>query len=170
MQFLGGLYDESLVLGGSWAGQIMDGGFRGEISYFHTKANEGAYIVAALSGDYTFTNSLYLHTEAPFNKRGSKGRAGAANFTLQRLSAKTLSLARYSIFGEIAYNVTPLLHIDIAGILNPMDMSFVVSPSLNWSVRTNWDILLLVQLFTGEQGIEFGSSMNMFALRLKWSW
>lgn len=170
-QLFGGMYqNEQVVLGSGWAGQVLDGGFRGELSYYipTDEADGDNYLVAALSGDYTFENSLYLHAEALYNERGTTGKAGGLSL-LTAPPSNQLSPARHSIFGEIAYQISPLVRGNIAGIMNPHDQSFFVGPSLTWSVKTNWDLLLIAQLYQGERGTEFGDAGKLFFARLRWS-
>ena len=76
---MGGAFRGGYVVGCSWAGQIADGGFRGEARYTGeetvfdpvTRApGKLSYLLAAVSADYTFSNSLYIHTEILFNREG----------------------------------------------------------------------------------------------------
>jgi hypothetical protein len=143
--------------GVGWAGQISGGGFRGEML---CSAPDSQLVISktelslALSGDYTFSNSTYLHTEFLYNS--------APSFY-------NLSPAKYSIFAEFARELSPLVRIDLPSIINPIDKSFYIGPSIFWSVVTNVDFTAMALFFGGESGTEFGDSGEIVLARLKWS-
>lgn len=172
-QFLGGQVKRDLVIGTGWSGDIKGGGFRGEFTYFHDKDSLGdsvGQLVASISGDYTFTNSLYLHASVIYNSKGSTGNAGVINPNLLReTSAKYLTLSRMDLFGEVAYQISPLWRADVASIVNPFDGSYFVSPSAIYSLADNMELLFIAQLFSGDEGTEFGGIGKLFYFRLKWA-
>jgi hypothetical protein len=172
-QFMGGQVKRDLVIGTGWTGDIKGGGFRGEFTYFHDKdsLNEAVgQLVASISGDFTFTNSLYLHASVIYNSKGSTGKAGSLNpFELNATSAKNLTLSRMDIFGEMAYQISPLWRGDIASIINPFDASYFVSPSVIYSLSNNMELMLIAQLFSGDEGTEFGGIGKLFYFRYKWA-
>jgi hypothetical protein len=173
-QFMGGLMEDDLVLGGGWSGYIKNAGFTGEGSYFIDKnnfADTSGVFVFSLGANYTFKNSLFLHGSLLYNSVGTTGNAGWGNslFVLQDLSPKTFTLAKYSVFGQITYPLSPLINTDLSGIFNPYDGSFYVGPNVNFSLSDNISFLLMAQLFIGESGTEFGDNGKLIYSRLKWS-
>jgi hypothetical protein len=168
IRYLTGLkgYDLSVVagwekrfwrVGTGWAGQIAGGGFRGEVLYstpgetivlgpevvggslggtVHREA--GDFWTAALSYDYTFANSFYVHDEVLYNGLGTTRSAGL-RYTQTAITGE-LSPARYSIFHEFAYDITPLLRADIFAILNPDDRSWISISTLAYSLSANWEV------------------------------
>jgi len=173
IQFLGGVVKTDVVIGAGWSGDIKGGGFRGEITYFHPKnnfINEKGQLVASISGDYTFSNSLYLQASILYNSTGATEKLGMPNFgIINETSAKTLTLYRGSLFGQIGYQITPLLRGDLASIVNPYDGSFFVGPSFTYSLSQNLELLFSGQLFGGETGSEFGDVGKLWYMRMKWS-
>jgi hypothetical protein len=172
-QFLGGWAGKDYVLGGGWSGDIKGGGFRGELSYFVPRnkdnGSEQAF-VASVSGDYTLKNSLYLHTAILFNSIGKTGDAGGDRGIFnQDLSAKMLSLGMYNLFGQISFPFTPLFSGNFAAIMNPLDQSSYLGPSLSYSIGNNWEIMINGQLFLGRSGTEYGDYGQAMYGRLKWS-
>ncbi len=172
-QFLGGWAGKDYVLGGGWSGDIKGGGFRGELSYFvprnRDNGSEQAF-VASVSGDYTLKNSLYLHTAILFNSIGKTGNAGGERGIFnQDLSAKMLSLGMYNLFGQISYPFTPLFSGNFAAIMNPLDQSSYLGPSLSYSIGNNWEIMINGQYFLGRSGTEYGDYGQAVYGRLKWS-
>ena len=171
-QFLGGWVGTDYVVGGGWAGDIKGGGFRVEVSYFTPRKENSASVealVASVSGDYTFKNSLYLHTGILYNSHGTTGKARGRSFFDMNLSAKMLSYARYSLFGQASYPITPIFSGSFSGIVNPSDGSFFLGPSLTWSLGNNLELMATGQLFLGETGTEFGDLGQAVYGRLKWA-
>ncbi len=173
-QAMGGFMTGDYVVGAGWSGNIGGAGFNGEMSYFHPEehfADTSGIFVASLGVNYTFRNSLMLQFAGLFNSEGTTGPAGqgASFFVVQELSPKTLSLAKYSIFGNISYPVTPLFTASLAGIFNPSDQSVFFGPTFDVSLSDNISFLLTAQLFYGEDGTEFGDYGKLAYGRLKWN-
>mgnify|MGYP001258047546 CR=1 FL=1 len=120
-----------------------------------------------LSFDDTFPNTFYIHTETMYNSNGKSKHAGA--FSLQAMDANMLSPARWSIFQEFAYDLTPLLRASIFGIFNPDDRSALVMPSFTLSVATNLDLLLTGYQTFGDPSSEWGDQGNALFARLKYA-
>ena len=172
-QFISGVVGDDIVVGGGWSGDIKGGGFRGEISHFiprkdNTDSKEAT--VASLSYDYTFKSNLTLSFEGLFNSRGTTKRGLGSNVLFdQKLSAKNLSRAKYSLFGQAAIPVTPLFNASFAAIVNPSDGSFYLNPSLTYSLQENLELMLTTQLFYGRSATEFGDIGQLAFVRLRWS-
>lgn len=174
------------VLGGAWAGDIKGAGFRGEFTLSDppkkgpksktpipsilgkalTSYDKRAFSFV-LSGDYTFPNTFYIHTELLYNSTGKKSNAGL--FYLQTSEVGLLSPARWSLFQEFSYNISPLIRGSIFGIYNPDDFSRVVLPSINWSAATNLDVMFIGILTGGKNLSEYGNFGNSIYLRMKYS-
>lgn len=170
-QVLGGWVEEDLTLGAGWAGDIYGGGFRGELTWFVPRGNRGEEaLLASVSGDYSFSNSLMLHAGFLFNSTGTSDaifRTGL--FATDEASPRGLSRGKYAIFGQVSYPITPLFTTSFSAIANPSDGSFVLNPSIGYSLVTNLDLLLVGQHFFGDNFTEYGDVGQAFFLRLKWS-
>ncbi|MFC2088612.1 hypothetical protein ACFLSX_03345 [Calditrichota bacterium] len=187
---LAGWQLNTLRIGGSWAGDIIGGGFRGELVYSKPDIKaalpidpalaafsspgfipkliiDNLYWTAALSYDYTFENSLYLHTEWLYNELGATEKSGSRR--IETLYTGELSSSRYSLFFEIAYDMTPLFRSDIFFIVNPTDGSWIAAPSFTYSVATNWEIYLLAFPSEGKSGSEFDGFPAQYFLRAQYS-
>jgi hypothetical protein len=183
---LAGIKEDRWIAGGSWAGNILGGGFRGEITVSQKpellKTYEYSYslldgnpissfdhpvVSFVLSGDYTFPNSFYIHTEALYNNNGKTKYTG-----LYQQEASTLGMltaAKWSIYHEFAYDITPLIRGSVFGLFNPNDKSYVIVPSLTYSVYTNLDLLLIGLIFEGKPLTEYGDYGQSLFVRLKYS-
>jgi hypothetical protein len=170
----GGLW----LAGGSWAGDIAGAGFRGEATLSQKPAEvfpgvdnpaqtAGAMSSIAISLDYTFPNTLYLHFESLYNSAGVTKNAGL--FTLQSQALGLLLPSRWSLYEEVSYDITPLVRGSVFLINDPIDGSRVVVPSVTWSVVTNLDFLALAIISNGDASTEFGAFGKSGYFRLKWS-
>lgn len=173
IQLLGGVMNNDIVLGGGWAGQIKGAGFNGEVSYFRNKehfSDSTGQWVASVGVNYTFPNSLYLHTSFIYNSTGSTHKAILRNFLdMNNLSPKTLTLSRMNWFWEVSYPITPLIKADVSVIANPYDGSAFVGPSLDFNMTQNLEVYVMGQVFTGKNHTEYGDYGQFYYLRLKWS-
>jgi len=171
LHFLAGRRAKGTVLGAAWAGQIRGGGFRGEALYTYPDEDSrilDPYLVAGVSGDYTFPNSFYMLGEVLYNERGVTEPAGGLNL-IRALTEGELTPARTSLFGQVAYVITPLIRGGISSILNPHDHSWYIGPSIDWSLATDLDFTAIALIFGGDEGTEFGDIGQMLFLRLKMS-
>jgi hypothetical protein len=176
-------------VGASWAGDIRGAGFRGEFllteklsaatapyppllllpdtvyrSLYKSQATNAALV---LSADYTFSNSFYLHSELMYNSTGIT--ENTALYRSEALSAGRLSAARFAIFQEAAYDVTPLARASAFAIFNPDDSSWLLAPGFTYSLVTNLDMLLIAYFTGGTTLSEYGSFGEAAFLRLKYS-
>jgi hypothetical protein len=170
---LGGWKKGGWFGGGGWAGDIEGAGFRGEFliseipERFRVPGDASVMVSCALSGDYTFPSSLYLHTEALLNTQGVTSEAALAR--PRALGLSLLSPARWSIFQEVAFDVSPLVRADGFAIINPIDGSYVGVPNITWSVVTNFDLTVFGLFFHGDPLTEYGQLGTAVYLRGKWS-
>ena len=169
--FITGRRGYEAIAGFAWAGHIKGGGFRGEVLYSNPRENydypEG-YVNMSVSGDYTFTNSLYLQSAVLYNRRGTTGGAGGMEL-INAFIRRDLSSARMSVYGQISKDLSPLVRFNLSGILNPYDHSWYFSPSISWSVLTNLDFSGMGMVFGGDKETEFGDNSELMMARFKWS-
>lgn len=173
IQFLGGVMEDDMVIGGGFSGQIASAGFNGEVTYFRDRKNfneANGTLIASTGVNYTFQNSLYLHIAALFNSNGTTGNAGGINYLdVTEFSVKSFTLAKYSLFAETAYQITPLTRASIGLLFNPSDNSYYVGPSCDISLTENIYLLLIGQFFGGNPSTEFGDFGKFFNMRVKWN-
>jgi hypothetical protein len=80
-----------------------------------------------------------------------------------------LSAARWSWYQEFAYDFHPLVRGTIFGLFNPDDKSFVIVPSVSYSIITNLDLMLIGMVFNGHSFTEFGDYGTTIFIRFKYS-
>jgi hypothetical protein len=80
-----------------------------------------------------------------------------------------LTAARWSLYQEFAYDITPLMRGTLFGIFNPDDKSYIIVPSISYSVLTNLDLLAIAFFFNGDPVTEFGEYGTTLYVRFKYS-
>ena len=185
INLIAGMRFKRWLTGFSWAGDILDAGFRGEVlvtqapdepdtNSLYQQIGESSLsswdkpiVSVALSGDYTFPNTFYIHTEILYNNNGKT--SNTLLFQEEALGLGMLSAARWSLYQEFSYDITPLLRGTLYGIFNPDDKSFVIVPSINYSVITNLDLYLISLFFEGDTLTQYGEYGTAFYARIKFS-
>lgn len=184
LYFLAGIKQRRRLAGFAWSGYIRDAGFRGELKISDPPSkglptvypllflpqltdNRQVNVQAVLSFDYSFPNSFYVHSEMYFNRDGVLQNAGF--YRWQTSEADMLSPARWSLFQEAAYQITPLIRSDAFILFNPNDHSFVLVPSVSWNATTNLDWYLIGFFSKGSPNTEFGDIGKAGFIRLKYS-
>ncbi|MEN8193657.1 MAG: hypothetical protein ABFS12_12620 [Bacteroidota bacterium] len=172
-QLFAGTMMDDYVIGGGWSGNISTANFSGEVTYFRDRENFSdttGQVVSSIGITYTLPSDIYLHGEFLFNSAGKLGKAGGTgNLFTNPYSAKNLSRAKYSLFGDISYQINPLMRIDLSSIFNPSDKSFYIGPFLDISLSQTVDLLTAGQFFFGDEGTEWGDYGQFYYLRIKWS-
>jgi hypothetical protein len=177
-QFLAGiLKEQDIVLGTGWSGSIQGAGFRGELSYFHPSdrmADTTGVLVASVSVDYMFNNSLYLQMETLYNRLPTDSSDGFLQVFSQPMSVKNLSFTEYTLLLNASYPVNPLVSTTLSAIWYPKMNTFFAGPSLEVSITDNLGASLFWQTFYGEfpgiTGTTSQKSAFHFAyLRAKWN-
>jgi hypothetical protein len=184
LNLIAGYKKERGVFGGGWVGDILNAGFRGEVLFsqspkgkydsplyqlfnFEPLISNNPTFSFVLSGDYTFPNSFYIHTELLYNSNGLDKNTSI--YSPLAVELDMLTAARWSIFQEFGYQFTPLFRGGILGIYNPDDKSYVIVPSASYSIITNLDLYLTSLLVGGERFTEFGELGSSFFVRIKFS-
>ena len=171
IQFLAGQCGPDNVAGMGWAGDILGGGFRGEASWFFPRNREvqsKESVVASVSGDYTFRNNFYIQGGFLFNSLDTARSKGLSLFDLNR-NVKNMSVAKYAILLQASYPITPLFKVSATSIMNAVDRSFYVGPTITWSLSNNFELSFIGQLFFGEKETEYGDTGKAISIRLKWA-
>lgn len=171
-QFLGGVAHEDLVAGWGWAGHLGGAGFKGEMSYFqpYKKVIDtiGAFS-ASISVDNEFKHDVYLNVSFLYNTSGSM-HANLLALTSLAISAKNLYPYRYSFFTQLSHPFTPLFNGSLSVIYSPAgDNALFINPALSYSIKENWDIDLVGQLFLASFSGPYKFQGEVIYTRLKWS-
>jgi hypothetical protein len=180
-QFFGGYMQTDITAGAGWSGNIGGAGFTGEFSWFKDSDNFSdtlGIVIASLSGNYIFKNQIMINMSVIYNSNGSTGYAykdydgilgSFSTMFASSLNVKNLTPSRFDMFGQLSYPVTPLINVSFSGMFNPYDLSFYAGPSATFSLTDNISLMLVGQMFFGDELTEFGDYGQMFFLDLKWN-
>lgn len=173
-QIMGGVMNQEYYVAGlGWSGDIKGAGFSGEASYYKPMMSDTSLketVLASISFNYTFANSLFLNFSALYNSQGTTGKAGRGFFSLvDNISALDYTLSKAQLFGQISYPLTPLINADISSIVNPYDGSFYLGPAVNFSLSDDVSFYLIAQTFFGAEGTEYGDFGQMFFGQITWN-
>lgn len=174
LQVLAGKVGTDYALGSGWSGEIGGAGFKGEFTWLEPVEEvfaSGGGLVASMSGDYTFKNSVFVHSELLYNSyaRDVTITGIGLNFFSDSRSPKTLSFTDWSWFNEGSYQITPLLKAGLYSIYYPSEGSVFIGPNAELSISDNVYLLFLGQFFMGSSDSVYGDLGYFNYLRLKWS-
>lgn len=169
-QLIGGYYKTDIALGIGWAGNIKNGGFKGEATYFiSTTEEETNNLNIALTYDNVF-GKMYFQAATLFNLKGSTS-SEASNLLLlsnTNLSPKNLFPFKYTFLASGVITLNPLNTVTAAIIYSPGPNALILTPSISHSIADNWALDVFVQSFFLQQQ-QFKHFTTNASLRLRWS-
>jgi len=169
-QILAANYYEDIAIGTGWAGNIKKAGFKGEVTYFKNKKNADDVASISTSVDYFFKKGTYLNISALYTSNGTEiFNPSVLNFATNDLSAKELMPTKYSYLVQLSNEFNPRLKGNLTSIYGQGMNLFFVMPSIDYSVKENWDINLTGQIFYVKQHNEFKNLNNTIYLRIQYS-
>lgn len=146
---------------GQWGGAGWHGGWT------LTRKDTGSHYTRLLLGaDYAFISTLTLSAEL---YRDGAGETEPARYDLAALAAGNReTVGRHYAGLFVSYELTPLLKWSNWLAFNLDDRSRYLSPRLTWSARTNLDVAMGAQWFSGETGTEFNLRSNVLFAQVQW--
>jgi len=176
-QVLGGVAYEDVVLGGGWAGNIGNAGFKGEFTTFMPYENLGDSVsfAATLGVDYSFKNSTFVGFGFLFNSNGTDDKLDLTSQGLTigsgnsaTLTAKNLYPYKYAMFASVGYPFSPIFSGNLAIVYSPSnDQAVFLNPTFTASLTQNLDLDVVGQLFTMNFGGQYSLMSRAVFLRLK---
>jgi len=169
-QVLAANYNTDLAIGAGWAGNLKKAGFKGESTLFIDKNNSDKVFSTSTSVDYYFQKGLYLNGTFLYTSNGETSfNPSVLNFIGSTLSAKKLMPTKYSYLLQASKEFNPRFKSSITTIYGAgMDLLFVM-PSVDYSIKQNWDLNLTGQLFYAKTVEKFDNLNNSIYLRLQYS-
>lgn len=162
---VGGEFGRDRMVGLDFASQIGSAGVRAELT--HTRPETGTSYERAVAGlDYAFPNTLILSAELYYNGAGASDPQAYDFASL--FAGRTQNVGRRYLGLYAGYEITPLLKWNNYFVANLADHSRYFSPSLTYSLKTNLDLTLGVQLFEGRNDSEYGQFNDLYYTQLQW--
>ena len=184
-QFLLANYYDDIALGGGWAGNIKNAGFKGEITYFISEdSSEKNSTSLSTSIDYSFKNGFYILASHLYNSNGFSDPYG---FNLQAvtqnvLSPKNLMPSKNSYLIQASAFITPAINASFTLLYGEGINFFFFSPNISYEINSSLDASIIGQFFymddefspyipvdTDVAPINTISRINGYYARLKWS-
>ena len=173
-QFFGAnYYDQDFALGGGWAGNIRNAGFKGEVSYFVTKnpiPDDNSFSLST-SFDYSFKNGIYILGSYLFNSKGVSNsnifNLGAINENV--LSPKNLMPSKNSYMIQTSKPISPAINSSLTFLYGQGINFLYISPNISYDINSDFDLNFIGQLFYADVNGNFKSIMNGIFLQLRYS-
>jgi len=183
-QFLLADYYNDIALGGGWAGNIKNAGFKGEITYFISDGDsENNSTSLSTSIDYSFTNGLYILGSHLYNSNGysdpQQFELGA--ITQDVLSPKNLMPSKNSYLIQASAFITPAINTSFTFLYGQGINFFFFSPNITYDISSSLDASVIGQFFYMNNDSDQPmvpiwpeanntiSRINGYYARLKWS-
>ena len=169
-QFLAANYFDDLVLGGGWAGNIKNAGFKGELSYFINN-NFNNTLSLSTSLDYSFKNGYYLLGSYLHNSEGSNtpGLLNFINITDNVLSPKNLMPSKNSYLLQMSKSISPPLNSSLT-IMYGSGINFLfLSPNISYDINDKFDVGIIGQLFFMEDSGTLTNLLRGIYLQMRFS-
>ncbi|MCB0478550.1 MAG: hypothetical protein KDC84_10325 [Crocinitomicaceae bacterium] len=171
-QFLAGKFKQDVAMGFGWAGSIKTVGFKGEMTYFQPyQFDTLGNLSASVSLDYSWAKGVYLMGTYLFNSTGSNHPINPTLAQVQTIpNAKYLMPAKHNLMAMVSYQFSPIFFGALSTIYSFEINSFILFPSLTFSLKQNLDLDLIAQIYFQElPGDKFKNIGNGIFWRLKWS-
>lgn len=155
----------SLVMGGDFAGTLLEGTLHGEWAYSRPEWRT-PYWKAGLGYDYTVpseTRWSWLKDAAFIFEyfHAGNGRTDRRRYDYAAVRAgKEVSVAQNYLGATLSKDLHPLLKLDMFSLLNADDGSTLFTPSLTWNALNDLYLSAAIQRFGGERATEYGRSPN----------
>lgn len=159
MAWMAGEFRNTRIAGFEFTGRIGDTGVYGEVAHSRPDARD-AFIRGVLGAEYAFENTLTLGAEYYWNGEGTTQRS---SYDFARLFAGEIqNVAKHYTGAHLRYDVTPLLRSENHLIINHDDASRLLASSIVYSLTSDWDATVGVQLFSGDTDSEYGRFHNVY--------
>jgi hypothetical protein len=171
-QLLSGVYQSDFVVGGGWAGNIKEAGFKGEMSCFIPKnnlLNTTETFSFSLMADQTFKNDWYLSVSGLYNSKPTNLLDENSGIYSSNLSPKLLFPFRYNFHFSAIKTISPITSFTFSSIYSPQKNTLILLPSFSWNVATNFDVDFTAQSFFSKEKNQYNNSINNIFLRSRWS-
>lgn len=170
-QFLAGKFQEKIAVGGGWAGSIKLVGFKGELTYFHPYTDSGNKNVSlSTTFDYSWNNGFYLMGTYLLNTSGTNDTVDPSIQVVAVPNAENLMPAKHNTMINSSYQLSPIMFLNMGVVYSFGVNSLVVFPTYTISLKSNFDLDIIGQLFFQELPEQNLSNLgNGIFGRLKWS-
>ncbi len=191
IQLLAGRYRNDWAFGVGWAGNIRTAGFKGEATVFTPAKNAKSTSIGASGAgrssrtttdddkttlsftstfEYGFRNGWSVIASYLLNTNGASDSGDFIRFFTSLPDAKNLMPNRHTALMGTYRQFSPVFMINLSAIY-AFEVNWVILlPTISYSLRQNWDLDLIGQLFWGENvNGTFENQTNGIFARIRWS-
>lgn len=148
------------LLGVDFVGELLGLGVWAEGAYNFMKQDDDFYeFIAGI--DYTFESGLYTLLEYHHNSPGKTDYTEYdLNDWMRYFVGETKTISQDQVYGFIQYPVADLIMIGGSTVFSISDQSIAFVPMVYYSIFENVDLTLMLNLYIGEEGKVFSSSLG----------
>lgn len=163
----------SFMIGGDFAGTVLDGTLHGEWAAFHPETRT-PYWKADLGYDYTVDSETGLrwlrNADFVFEYfHAGNGQTNPARYNFAPVLAGTeVSVAQNYFGASFDEDLHPLVKLEMYALANADDGSTFFSPALTWNALNNLYLTAALQRFGGERRTEYGRQPNQTVLTVQY--
>ncbi len=148
-------------LGGDIVGELLGLGVWAEGLYTFLEDDNDDFYEFLVGTDYTFESGLYTMLEYHHNSQAEPHHENYdLNDWMRFFTGETKTISSDQIYGLVTYPVTDLLLMGGYAIFSISDYSAAIVPMIQYSLFENVDLLLLGNIYTGEEGTPYGSKLG----------
>ncbi|GAF91066.1 unnamed protein product, partial [marine sediment metagenome] len=132
LAMMAGRFREDGFVGADFSGEVGPGiGLRGELSYFAAESDDDFFQVV-IGSEYRFKNNFYITAEYYYNGFGTSHthRYLSKLYSTRIMEGDLYNISRHYLGIMGSYEVTPLLVVSLATIINLNDQSVLIDPTL----------------------------------------
>lgn len=171
LQFLAGRFMTDYTVGGGWAGNLKNAGFKGEWAVFFPQDwDDGVEWNITGGFDYGFQNGMYLNIGYLYTSAATD-ELNILGFTNFRVDAKYLYGFSQNIYAAWSYPATPLFTVNFTAVLSAVEnVPLFLSPSFSYNIATNWDLDFVTQMLLGNSEDKYRLIYHGYNIRVKFSY
>ena len=154
LSLMGGYFDDRIIIGGDFAGSVLNAGVRGEGIISVDKSNsKDRFIKFILGIDNQFTPKVYALAEYHYNGEGKTERS---EYDFSRLeNGEIQNLSRNYLCLSSSYLVNPLVNITLSDITNFNDGSGFINFLTSFSAKDNLTFKSWFAIYLRKQKSEY---------------
>ncbi len=154
-QAIAGYYRDRSALGGGWAGNIGEAGFKGEATWFHdlekTPGVRRGNVVTAAGLDYMFSDGTFGVMELLYNGGHDRRQDDVLTVT-DPLRADNIMFSEYAVTVSADRPFSPIVGGGVSAMWLPDIEAGFIRPRFDYSVMRDLDFEAVAQVFAGGRG------------------
>ncbi len=171
-QAIAGYYRNRLALGGGWAGNLGQAGFKGEATWFYDleeiPGRQRGNVVAAAGLDYMFAGGTFGVFEVLYN--GGHGRITEDAFLItEPLRPDNIMFSEFALTISADHPFSPIISGGLAVMGLPDIDALFFMPNIKYSIMTDLDFEAVAQIFVGGKGTIFEGAGSAWYAVLQYS-